>query len=102
MVRFGARYFNASERAVVPPAAVLPTHRSGRCRIIGASRRPGHPNRPLKARTPARPDGAILKPPAPAAGGFFLRAALVRTSTAAGWGGAETRRAEGAWRFYLA
>src|SRR3954449_4429733 len=72
MVRFGARYFNASERAVVPPAAVLPTHRSGRCRIIGASRRPGHPNRPLKARTPARPDGAILKPPAPAAGGFFF------------------------------
>ena len=33
----------------------------------------GPPNRPLKARTPARPDGAILKPPAPAAGGFFCR-----------------------------
>src|SRR3954465_12079309 len=33
---------------------------------------PGPLNRPLKARTPARPDGAILKPPAPAAGGFSL------------------------------
>src|SRR6478672_1677346 len=32
----------------------------------------GPPNRPLKARTPARPDGANLKPPAPAAGGFTL------------------------------
>src|SRR3954452_11018477 len=32
----------------------------------------GPPNRPPKARTPARPDGAILKPPAPAAGGFFV------------------------------
>src|SRR5215218_8571354 len=32
----------------------------------------GPPNRSLKARTPARPDGATLKPPAPAAGGFTL------------------------------
>src|ERR1044072_9854147 len=71
-VRFRGGYSIASEGAVVPPAVVLPTHRSGRCRIIGASRRPGHPNRPPKARTPARPDGAILKPPAPPRGGLLF------------------------------
>src|SRR5215213_2050737 len=41
----------------------------------------GPPNRSLKARTPARPDGANLKPPAPAAGGFTLGSGL---RTAAG------------------
>ena len=34
------------------------THRPGRSRIHGASRRSGHQKGPEKARTPARPDGA--------------------------------------------
>ena len=51
-----------------------PTHRPGRCRINRRLPPPGSLNRPLKARTPARPDGANLNPPAPAAGGFSFGA----------------------------
>src|SRR5215207_1717308 len=56
----------------------------------------GPPNRPLKARTPARPDGANLKPPAPAAGGFTFgavparRAGRPRPLAASRWGRAST------------
>jgi hypothetical protein len=62
-----------SVRAVVPPAAVRRHIDPGDAASIGASRRLGR-SRPLKARTPARPDGATLNPPAPAAGGFSFGA----------------------------
>src|SRR3954468_16623057 len=51
-----------------------PTHRPGRCRIKSAPPAAWVVQRPLKARTPARPDGANLNPPAPAAGGFSFGA----------------------------
>ena len=46
--RRATRILGAVEWAVVPPAVACSTHRSGRCRIIGASRRPGHPIGPSR------------------------------------------------------
>src|SRR3954447_20199976 len=58
-------------RAVVPPAAVPSTHRSGRCRIIGASRRLDHsigPSRHVPLPVLTGPSGS--RPPPPRAAPF--------------------------------
>ena len=58
---------DSSVRAVVPPA-VVPRHIDpGDCRINRRLPPPGSLKTAPKARTPARPDGANLKPPRPAA-----------------------------------
>src|SRR3954452_3080293 len=88
----GPWILTVSVRAVVPPAAVRRHIDPGDAASIGASRRLGRSNGPFKARTPARPDGANLNPPAPAAGGFSFGPAKRALALSAGCPGSPLRQ----------